>query len=338
METVIRRTLELVLTDPEATPLDMQRVLKNDNYRRKRFKTALDSGLLSTAAEMWWDEEYDSISSSAKENKARSTLNRLITFLEGSIELMTCHPKGLDFRQLIDDGYILLVNLKGDEIASEIGALGAILFAQLYMASYSLGEIAGDAPPRYYLIIDETHTFITTALETMFSEARKYGLSLVMVDQWIGQLDKGTQNAIVNNRGTTISFRASEKEAPSTALLYEPEVTTDDLVKQRVGQAAIKTLSRGETLPAFQVQTPRPLQRIQDDALRVTWDSLWQQTIKTLDLMPAEEVRRWIRERYRSKAKDAQNNNTPSPQKVDETDIEVVADNENETPDSGDEG
>lgn len=311
METVIRRTLELVLTDPEATPMDIQRVLTNDNYRQMRLKQALAERRLSIAAEKWWTDEFSNLSGSARQTKSASTLNRLNTFLDGHIEMMTCHPRSLDFKQLIQNNKMVLVNLKGDEVAAEVGSLGAILFAQIYMAAYSLGEIAGDAPPRYYLIIDETHTFVTTALDRMLSESRKYGLSLILSDQWLGQLDDDTRRSIINNKGTTISFAASEDEAPTMSRLYKPHLTETDLINQNIGQAAVRTRYQGKVLPAFRLQTPPPLKALPEDQM-VTVHNLWEKTRRELELMEASAVRSWIQKKYHSKANPDTNANSKS--------------------------
>ncbi len=321
METTVRNTLELVLTDPEATPQDMQRVLTNHNYRLMRLQQALRRGL-STSAEGWWKDQFEAESAHGKREKARSTLNRLRVFTDGTLELMTCHPRGLDFRKLIQEGYIILVNVSGDDVMSDIENLGTILFAQLFLHSVSLGLHPDDLPPRHYLVIDETHRFITTPLNEMLSTARKYGLSLLMADQWLGQLDEDTRKAIVNNKGTTISFAASEEEAPTVARLYQPKVTVDDLIHQDIGQAAVKTRFQGKNLSAFQLTTFSPLSALPEEQ-RTTWDALWQQTVKKLDLLPAHEVRQWLRIRYKSEATAPQDNGAVQPSQEAATDVEI---------------
>jgi hypothetical protein len=329
METVVTNTLELVLTDPEATPLDMQRVLTNNYYRQRLLKQALKQGAIEPASEVWWTEEFGKGSDSGRREASQSTRNRLRVFLNSRIEQMVCHPQSLDFRKLIAEGYILLINLHGSRIQSEIGNLGAILFAQLFLNSKSLGVHPSEQPPRYYILLDETHRFITTQIDEMFSEARKFGLSLILSDQWIGQLPKDTQAAIVNNRGTAISFAGSPHEAKAMSTLYEPTITAQDIVNQDIGQAAIRTRFNGKFMPAFQVMTQPPLPPIGDKKLQVTWDELWKHTVSTLDLMSGDEVRAWIRTRYKSKAA-SDSNTTPSDNGAATTDIEYGSSDDEE--------
>jgi type IV secretory pathway VirB4 component len=52
METVIRNILQVVLSDPEATPLDIQELVSNHNYRRRVLKTA-DNKLSSSSKNFW---------------------------------------------------------------------------------------------------------------------------------------------------------------------------------------------------------------------------------------------------------------------------------------------
>ena len=42
----------------------------------------------------------------------------------------------------------------------------------------------------FYLYVDEFHNFLTLSFADILSEARKYGLSLVLAHQYIEQLDE----------------------------------------------------------------------------------------------------------------------------------------------------
>jgi hypothetical protein len=99
---------------------------------------------------------------------------------------------------------------------SEADTLGSIFFAMLFFHSYALGPIDEGAPPRYHVIIDETHRFVKAPIQQMFSEARKYGLSLIMADQWLGQLEEHTREGIINNKKARRSALRSLPIRPRT--------------------------------------------------------------------------------------------------------------------------
>lgn len=295
METVIRNILQVVLTDPEATPLDIQEMVSNAHFRRRIIKTCEDR--LSLSSKRFW-ETFEDSSPSAQKNQTKSVLNRLSAFLGSRhIELMTCHPHTLDFRKLISEKKIVLVDLSGKEVVSEVGTLGAIFFAQFFLASLSLGETPGNETPRFYLYVDETQRFITTAIPDMFSEARKFGLSLTLANQYIGQLDEDTREGIVNNVGTKFSFECSPDEAKMTAKLFEPHVTKEEMSRLGVGRAAVRTRWQGQTLDGFIVQTydaPKPAGN------EFELETIIERSRQNLELIPKKEVENWLNKRYSS--------------------------------------
>ncbi|MAU10625.1 MAG: hypothetical protein CL607_12440 [Anaerolineaceae bacterium] len=320
MERVVRGFLELILSDPNATPLDIQEVAAKVSYRNRFLNHALEQtkrkDRLSRGSRNFWSE-FLTLSDSNRNRMTQPVFNRLNIFLgKNEVELMTCHPGAINFRQIIDDNMIVLVNLSGQGIASEVESLGAIFFAQLYNAVQTIGYQADGAEPRHYLIIDETHRFMTDMAELAFSEARKFGLSLIMADQWIGQLDVGTQEAIINNKGTTLSFRVADKEAQKTASLFRSNLEPDHLVKFGVGQAAIATLADGANVEAFQMNTydrPAAMEGVLNEAAvrehaRANLTRLVQYEAPRFkgQLLTADEIEDWLDERYAQPKFDAQ--------------------------------
>ena len=312
MERVFRGFLELILSDPNATPLDVQEVASKEGYRNRLLNQALArtdrKQRLSRGTRNFWSE-FLGLSDSNRNRMTQPVFNRLNIFLgKSEVELMTCHPGAINFRQVIDDNMIVLVDLSGQGIASEAESLGAILFAQLYNTVQAMGYQADGAEPRHYLIIDETHRFMTDMAELAFSEARKFGLSLMMADQWIGQLDAGTQEAIVNNKGTTLTFRVADKESQKTASLFRPNLEPEHLVKFGVGDAAIATLADGANVDAFQMKTydrPAAFEGVlSETAIRERSHANLARLVQYQDarfkgrLLTADEIEDWLDERY----------------------------------------
>lgn len=297
METTMRQLLQLILADPEATPLDIQEVILSAPYRRRLLTILEKEDKISSANRQFW-RHFDNLSPSDQRNSMQSILNRLSAFLGSPhLERMSCHPKSLDFRQLIREKKIVLIDLSGDEIKSEVGVLGAIFFAHFFLASQSLFDVTQKNSNPYYLFVDETQRFITTSLPDMFSEARKFGLALTLANQYIGQLDEDTRAGIINNVGTSISFACSPDEAKLTGKLYEPHVSHDDLPKLGRGEAVIRSRSKGGTLPAFRFKTLPPPDPVQSD---YSVDKIAELSRTSLSLLTSQEVREWIKTRYES--------------------------------------
>lgn len=314
MEKGYRAFLELLLGDSNATPLDIQEMAKTSNvgYLNRMLANALQETerkkKLSRGTRNFWSE-YLGKSDSAKNRQTDPIISRLNIFLgKAEIELMTCHPGSIDWKQVVEENMIVLVDLRGQAIASEAESLGALVFAQLYNAVQAMGYQADGAEPRHLVIIDETHRFLTNEVDTAMSEARKFGLPIIMADQWIGQLDESTQRAIRNNVGTRLSFRLDGDEAKKTASLLKPSIDPDDIAKYSVGEAALSTEGSGVSVDAFKLttyDTPEALIDVMaSDAIKAQAHENLARVVKYGDsrfegrLLSADEVEDWLDERY----------------------------------------
>lgn len=127
------------------------------------------------------------------------------------------------------------------------------------------------------------------------SEARKFGLWVTLANQYIGKLDEEAQEAIKNNVGTKITFELGDEEARETARLYQPAITARDIASLGVGNAVIRTRYQGETLNPLIIHTlppPQPTERTADR------ETIIQRSRENLGLLPAAQVRAWIKQRY----------------------------------------
>ncbi|MCZ7545111.1 MAG: type IV secretion system DNA-binding domain-containing protein [Anaerolineae bacterium] len=164
----------LVTLWQEKTPTvrDVGRLFFNEAYRYD-----LMDRMDNPVAEEFW-ERFEEKKPGEQDKLATPVLNRLSTFYGNStLYPIMCHPEALDSSSLIDQGKIILVSLKAEEKKlppQEQYLLGAVLLSQLQIA---VMDRSPDPAP-FYLYIDEVQHFVTTALDTMFSEARKRGLAL----------------------------------------------------------------------------------------------------------------------------------------------------------------
>jgi hypothetical protein len=130
-----------------------------------------------------------------------STINRLDTFWEEPLSIMFGANKGVDFRKMISEGWVILVNLFPgkylDDIESQL--IGVLIISQIIQAA----DILFDAPPRnvikkkHYLYIDEAGSFATPQITTLLNNKRKTGLRLVLAHHYFSQFkDKQALDAV----------------------------------------------------------------------------------------------------------------------------------------------
>src|SRR3989344_5575993 len=119
-----------------------------------------------------------------------------------------------DFRKVMDEGKILLINLAKGKIGEENSSfLGLILVPKILMAAMSRQDVPEDQRRDFYLYVDVFQNFATPDFAQILSEARKYRLNLTVANQFIGQMEEEVKNAVFGNVGTIISFRVGVSDA-----------------------------------------------------------------------------------------------------------------------------
>jgi hypothetical protein len=211
----------------------------------------------------------------------------------------------LPIKTLIRDKMIVLCNLSGEAIASEVGTIGAIILAQIFIAAQSLGYLKDGELPRAYVYVDEVERIVTSPIPEMFATARKFGLSLTLANQYLTQLTSETQDGILGNVGTQLVFEVGDKDSRALSRLVEPEVAREQLLRLGTYQMAVKTRTGGASLPAFLVKTLPPPQK-QGGVIAQASDTRFTP-------IPAQDVEAWLAKRYAPKPKPKWEKKTKEP-------------------------
>ncbi|MEX0690012.1 MAG: TraM recognition domain-containing protein, partial [Candidatus Paceibacterota bacterium] len=163
-----------------------------------------------------------------------------------------------DFREIMDEGKILLVDLSKGRIGQlNSNLLGMIIVGKILISAFSREDIAQQDRRDFSLYIDEFQNFTTDSIATILAEARKYGLSIIMAHQYIAQLEDSIKNAVFGNVGSKISFRVGAPDAEALIKEFEPTLTTEDLVSIDNFHAYVKLLINGVTTKPFNIKTLR---------------------------------------------------------------------------------
>jgi len=217
-------TAALVALWQERTPTvrDVAKLFTDIEYRYRLLERVENL----VALEFW--EDFGKKSPSVQENLSHPVVHRMRHFYRNpTLYPMMCHPDALDFTNLIATKKILLISLGVDERKvppPEQQMQGTTLVSQLQMAVMSSLE----RPTPFSLFIDEVQNFVTTSLDKVLSEARKYGLRLTMANQFLGQLKGDILESVIGNIGATVVFQIGLKDAKLLAPYYQPEFSAED--------------------------------------------------------------------------------------------------------------
>jgi hypothetical protein len=156
----------------------------------------------------------------------------------------------INFRQAMDLKRVVLVNLakgKLGELNSRL--LGMVMVGKVTWAALSRAHVTPDQRSDFYLYCDEFQNFATDTFSTILSESRKYGLCLMLANQFLSQLrindnytsaDRDSlKDAVLGNVGNLVVFRVGASDA-------------EQLVKEVAGDRAEKLAEVLSTQPRFQ--------------------------------------------------------------------------------------
>jgi hypothetical protein len=221
LEHVFRNALLALLEVRGATLLGVPRLLLEERYRASVVRQVTDP-----VVRHFWLVEYPGYGRNLSAEAASPVLNKVAAVLTSPLlrNIVGQHRTAFDCRKIMDEGRILLVNLAKGKIGEDAGAiLGAILLSKLQLAAYGRAELPPESRRPFHLYVDETGSIATTAFGELLSEARKFGLGVVLACQYLDQLDERLRPAVLGNVGSTICFRLGAEDAEAIGKEFEPE-------------------------------------------------------------------------------------------------------------------
>lgn len=146
---------------------------------------------------------------------AESTLNKINAFLvDDRIRYMLSNPKSsFNMREAIDNQKIVLIKLDKGKLKDAADLLGSLFMAKLQMAAFSRSDLPQNKRTPFYMYIDEFQTFASESFSVILSEARKYGLSLIMAHQSLMQIPEELRGLILGNTGIQVYFRLNRYDS-----------------------------------------------------------------------------------------------------------------------------
>lgn len=107
------------------------------------------------------------------------------------IRHMFLSPKSsFNLEAALDDGAIVIVNAKQSALsAAGANILGALLTAELSLIAIGRADKPKNERKPVFAYIDECQNFLTNTIDKILSEARKYGIHLILSHQFLGQFE-----------------------------------------------------------------------------------------------------------------------------------------------------
>jgi len=174
-------------------------------------RRGLTDGLPDSVFNVLW-QDLNALSRREFVEVFESTNNRIGEFLTSPLvrRMLGQREHTLDLRESMDAGDILLFNLvPGTGLSADnVRLLGTLLTSEFRLCAMQRDVAFAQRHP-FTLYIDECHEFLTSDVERMLDQTRKFGLHLVLAHQRLGQLrdrSPGIYNEVMTGGQTKIVF------------------------------------------------------------------------------------------------------------------------------------
>ncbi len=259
-EHAIRNAMLTVMCEEGSTFIEVVRVLTDSKYVQELLPKVQDP-----IVRRYWTDQISQTSDFHKSEVLDYIVSKFGRFVTNKMmrNIIGQSESAFNFRQVMDEGKILLINLAKGRIGEEnSNFLGLILVPKLLIASMSRQDIPEEERKPFYVYVDEFQNFATPDFAQILSEARKFGLSLTVANQFIGQMDEEVKNAIFGNVGTLLTFRVGVTDANYLQHEFQPNFTETDLINIERFNAYIKTIVDNEPVPPFSMDLTKDMARI----------------------------------------------------------------------------
>lgn len=253
LEYILRYTLLALLDFPNATMLDINRMLTE-----KKFREAVISYIQDPVVKTFWVTEFAGWENKFATEAVAPVLNKVGAFTANPmIRNIVGQPKSsFNLRDIMDNGKILVMNLSRGLVGEDNAAiLGSMMVTKIQLATMSRADTPEDDRRPFYLYVDEFQNFATDSFAVILSEARKYKLCLVVANQYIAQMEETVRGAVFGNVGTIISFRVSPDDSTFLQKYFEPQFMAPDIIQMQNRSFIATMIINGEKMPAFSANT-----------------------------------------------------------------------------------
>ncbi len=258
-EQYMRNSLLLLMEDAKnepATLMEVPRIFTDPEFRNKKLARITNP----TVIDFWTKEASKTTGEQGLANMTPYITSKFGNFIANDYmrPIIGQPQSAFNFRQVMDDGKILLVNLAKGRIGDiNAGLLGMIITGRILLAALSRTDIEESARRDFYLYIDEFQNFTTDSISVILSEARKYRLNLIIAHQFIAQLTDEIRESVFGNVGSMTAFRVGAADAESLVKHFGPTFNERDLITVENQHAFAKLLLNGEPAKPFNFKTNR---------------------------------------------------------------------------------
>ena len=227
-EHAVRNAMLTIMSEPGSTFIEIVRVMTDQKFVQELLPKVQDPII-----RRYWTDQIAQTSDFHKSEVLDYIVSKFGRFVTNKMmrNIIGQSKSAFDFRNVMDDGKILLINLSKGKLGEENSTfLGLLLIPKILAAAMSRVDTPEDQRRDFFLYVDEFQNFATPDFAVILSEARKYHLGLTVANQFIGQMDEEVKNAVFGNVGTKLCFRLGVTDASYMQREFQPVLDRKSVV------------------------------------------------------------------------------------------------------------
>ena len=255
LENILRYAFLGLLPIQDATLQDVADLLRRKSSDSELLRRRVLEITDNDSVRKFWKEDFDGYQRS-EFHPPQHKLSKLLASSDTCAEMLSQPQSLIDFRDIMDEGKVLLVNLSG--LGSETrGTLGSLMLSGFHVTALCRSAISPATRKPFHIYCDEAHRFTTGALEDLLMETRKYGIGLTLAHQYLSQFETGKKDALASV-GTTAIFGVDTKDASYLKKDLQDKVRVSDLISLEEGEVIARI---GTEIVRFKTPRPREIPR-----------------------------------------------------------------------------
>lgn len=262
-EHAVRNAMLTVMAEKGSSFIEIVRVLTDPKYVQELLPKVDDP-----IVRRYWTDQIAQTSDFHKSETLDYIVSKFGRFVTNKMmrNIIGQSKSAFDFRDIMDSGKILLINLSKGKLGEENAQfLGLVLVPKILAAAMSRADVPEDQRPDFFLYVDEFQNFATPDFAVILSEARKYHLGLTVANQFIGQMDEEVKNAVFGNVGTIICFRVGVADANFIQREFQPFFNEADIINVERFHAYMKTLVNNEPVDPFSIDMTKDMDQLKKE-------------------------------------------------------------------------
>jgi hypothetical protein len=259
------------------TILDVPAVLERPGFRRQVLKRTRDSVI-----RQWFEGYFEPLERRYQLEIINPVQTKVHKYLGSRLaRQIVGQPRStIDFRRMVADGKIVIVNLNAFDVGEDVAALlGGTLLNLAARAISAQALLAPRARKPVTLVVDEFHTLPGADYEQVLGELAKYGANVILATQTLSRLDRLTdaqrtrdlRAAVFSNLDGLFAFHTSAEDAAFLAEELGGQLDAQDLLELGHHQCytRITDVRNGERLATFSLQLDPPPEGDEQLAVRL---------------------------------------------------------------------